>query len=240
MASILTIANDVADDLALVRVATLFDVSPEGDQTSRQLLRALTRVCRHLNSLWSWPALRAEKTFTSIANGAQTASVPSDLLRIIPGTMFDRTNDVRVAGPLSPEEWQERQALGSTLITPAFMVRGKGTASLYLSSPYATGATIAYEYIVNSIGTANDGTTRRADRFTADTDLTYWSDELIHLGMVWAMKHRDGMSDNVEFEAFTLRANDEINLAAIGDVLSLTPSAMSDDLNMAESSWGVS
>jgi hypothetical protein len=236
MASILTIANDVADDLALVRVTTLFDVTDEGDQTSRQLLRSLTRVCRHLISYWNWPAVTAEHTFTSGTSGAaQSSAIPSTLLRVLPMTMYDRTNDVRVEGPLTPSEWQERQAL-TVNIRPAFMTRGR---TLYLSSPHATGATIAYEYVVNSIGTASDGSTRRAERFTTDTDLTYWSDELIHLGMVWAMKHRDGLTNNADFEAFQLRANDEITREAIGDVINMSPRPISDDVYVPEGTWDI-
>lgn len=236
MASILTIANEVADDLALVRVSTLFDVTDEGDQTSRQLLRAITRVCRHLNSYWNWPAVTAEHTFTSVTSGtAQTNAVPTDLLRVLPMTMYDRTNDVRVEGPLTPSEWQERQAL-SVNIRPAFMMRGR---TLYLSSPHATGAGIYYEYVINSVGTATNGTTRRAERFTTDTDLTYWSDELIHLGMVWAMLHRDGLQNNADFEAFQLRANDEITREAIGDVINMSPRPISDDVYVPEANWDI-
>lgn len=238
MGSILTIAQEVAGDVRLVSPADLFDTT---DDTSRALLRALHRVTRHLITYWSWPALHVEKTFTSVTNGAQTASVATDMLRIVPGTIYDRTNHVRILGPLSVNEWQERQAILTQQIKPAYMMRGKGTASLYLSSPYAVGATIAYEYMVNSVGTASDGTTRRAERFTANTDLTYWSDELIHLGMLWATQHRDGMTEGDDYEAFKMLAHDEMAQTAIGDTLSMAPSAV-DDLSgpyVPESSWQI-
>lgn len=229
MSTILAVATEVAIDLGYQAPTTLFGSYDEGDTTDRKLRRALTKTARFLASYWDWPQIRGEHTFTSQANGAQTGAYPADFSRIVKGTMFDRSNNCRVLGPVTSEDWQRRLASSITVGPPIFIERG---SSLLLRTHYATGATIAYEYVSTKLGVNASATAISA--FGADTDVAAWDDELMHLGMVWSILHRDGATSNEDYAAFKNLLDERVNEKASGDVLDMSGGPVLIDPNWPE------
>jgi len=174
------------------------------------MLRAITRTCRQLATRFDWQKLRAEHTFTTAAAAAQTAStpLPTDFLRFVPDSMYNRTTRFRVTGPLTPDEWQGHQAALVTRVYDAFTLRG----NIFLMAPTpAAGETIAYEYITKNIGTDTTLATARS-AFTVDTDVPYLDDELITLGVIWRYRKAEGQDYSEEYREFELRLNDLIKM----------------------------
>ena len=80
------------------------------------------------------------------------------------------------------------KATAATWSYDSFRIRGGS----WLIAPTPTaGQTIAYEYVTSDIGTDATGATPRA-AFTVDTDLTYWDDELMVLGIAMNVLDIDG------------------------------------------------
>ncbi|HXF89593.1 MAG TPA: hypothetical protein VNK48_14655 [Xanthobacteraceae bacterium] len=206
MASILAICSDAADALSLVRPDALIDVTD--DNTAQKLYRAMIATLRQIAARHDWQVLVKEKTFTTSATAEQTGAIASDFLRIIQGTVYNRTRRREVAGPVSAAEWQHIQASLATLVNPAFRIRGN---ALLLTPTPPAGETIAYEYIKNAIGTSADGSVDRAT-FTADTDLVLFDDELVILGTVWRYRKAEGQDYSEEYREFEMRLYDLIKM----------------------------
>lgn len=194
MTTILSLCQDAALELSLSGPGTLFGDSA-GDE-AQKLLRQLTRTCRALAARFDWQKLRREHTFTTVAAEAQTAAtpIPTDFLRLVEGTVWNRTTTWQVVGPLAPIQWQSEKSNGSARTQPAFMIRN----GLWLFMPEATAdETIAYEYITKYIG--YDGSSTERTAFTSDDDVPYFDDEALITGVVWRYRKAEGWDYSEEF-----------------------------------------
>lgn len=185
MANVLSLCQDAAVEVKLTRPSAVIGITTKDE---RLLARALTKTCTQLQDD-NWQKLIREKTFTTVAAETQTDTpLPIDFLRFVNNTIFNRTTRQRVFGPLSDEEWQSMKATAATWSYDSFRIRGGS----WLIAPTPTaGQTIAYEYVTSYIGTDATGATPKA-AFTVDTDLTYWDDELMVLGIAMNVLDIDG------------------------------------------------
>lgn len=228
MTTALELCQQAADELSVTRPS---GINPDSvDPTAQKLRRHLIRTCRQLSGRHDWQVLRREATFTTSGVAAQTDAIPSDFLRFVPGTMFNRTRRTRVLGPLTPEEWQRIQATVYTSVYDQFVQRGN---SILLAGTLGADQTIAYEYITKAIGLDADG--NAIETFTADGDTAYFDDELVILGLVWRYLKAERRDYSEEYREFELRLADVIKmdggrrrLDMGSDVLSDVPPASGD------------
>lgn len=208
MASILDLIEDACDELSLARPNEV--VGNTNDDTATKLIRHLTRTCRQLAARYDWQRLRREKTFTTVALADQTTASwrPSDFMRFVPDSFYNRTKRYRVIGPLTSEEWQGHQATLMTRVYDAYTVRGN---ALLLAPTPAAGQSMAFEYITSNVGTDSTGGTERSS-FTNDTDLAFLDDELLILGMVWRYRRAEGQDYAEDFREYELRVNDLLKM----------------------------
>ncbi len=185
MASVLSLMQDAAIEVKLKAPSAIIGITTP-DETL--LARALVKTCTQLQA-HDWQKLTREKTFTTVAAETQTDTpLPTDFLRFVSNTIFNRTKRLPLGGPLSPQEWQGIKATAQTSSYDYFRLRGGS----WLMSPLpSAGDTIAYEYITKNMGTDSTGVTERAT-FTVDTDLTYFDDELMILGICMNVLDIDG------------------------------------------------
>ena len=185
--SLLTIVTGALGRMGLPTTAT---VVGNTTRTVVEMLALLQQEGRELSRRAAWKVLQRETTFTTVAAAAQTdaAALPSDLDWILPETMFNRTLNRQVDGPLSPGEWQQIQSALVTRVNPAFRIRG---TSLLLSPTPAAGDTIAYEYVTNKWCQSSGGTAQTA--WTADSDTALVDEELHTLGLIWRFKFMKGL-----------------------------------------------
>ncbi len=204
MTTILSLAQDVADELLIRRPAGL--VAETDNDEAQAILRHLTRTCRQLAASYDWTAIQREKTFTTVATAAQTSAIPTDFLRMVQDSVYNRTSNTRVGGPLNAGEWQMRQASLTVNVYDEFMIRN---GEFLITPTPAAGETIAYEYITKYI-CANEGTEKTA--FSDDGDEPYFDDELLILGTIWRYRKAEGTDYAEEKLEYELRKADLIKM----------------------------
>ena len=189
---------------------------------------------RELAKAGDWRVLQAEQTFATVAAASQTNALPSDFARIIDNTFFNRTTARRVYGPISPEEWQERQAFTAASSINAYYMR-RGSTLLFTPTPAAS-QTCAFEYIKNTWCQSSGGTAQSA--WAADADTGVLDENLMALGITWRFLKKKGLGT---WQPAFLHYTDQVNLALAQDKgnprLSMVPRPFALVANVPEGSW---
>jgi len=170
------------------------------DQTAKQMLAFANEAGEELKNVFDWQALRREATFTTVAAETQTtlSSIASDLDRIVPETVFDRTARLPLFGPYPPAQWQK---LKSTLVAAVRSVWTLRNNTILMHPTPAAGSTIALEYITTKWALAVDGTTGKT-AFTVDTDTSIVGEELTILSVIWRFKKAKGLDYDEDFRSY--------------------------------------
>ena len=188
--SLLTITQDVMVEVGLSRPAAAISSTDPGvvatismiNQTGLELMRR-----------FEWQALQTEKTFTSVAQASQTSAVPTDFDRFVNESFWNRTQKRQVAGPLTPQQWQSRQASSIGGITDFYRMRG---SAILIDPVPSAGNTMAYEYISKYWV----GGTKVA--MTADSDTSLIDENLLKLGAIWRYLKSRNMDYSEEYRTF--------------------------------------
>jgi hypothetical protein len=187
--TLLSIVRGACARLNLPRPSVVYTST---DASVIQILELAQQHGKELARRAAWKALTAEKTFTTTAAAAQVSSLADDLDWIIPETMFNRSTNRRVIGPMTPDEWQMIQSSLTSRVDPAFRIRG--TSLLFSPTPSA-GQTVGYEYVTKNWCQSSGGTAQASWAADADTPLL---DEQLHIsGLVWRFRQAKGL----DFEA---------------------------------------
>lgn len=144
--SLLTIIQAAANEIGIDSPSSVIGNT---DATVMQLLAFLKHEGLELRSMYAWPELTKEHTFT-LATSTASYALPTDFDWQIARTHWDRTNKRELNGPLSPQEWQFRKSgLVTSSIVKNFRVKGS-TDTQFSIDPTPTsddnGATMAFEY----------------------------------------------------------------------------------------------
>lgn len=171
-------------------------------------------------------------------NFAQTNyPLPSDWLKQIPQTEWDRTNRWPLMGPKSPQEWQSYKS-GIVYAGPRERFRILGGA-VTISPPPPNGLLFAYEYISSAWVIDASGT--RKQTYSADTDTCVFDDSLMVSGLKMRFKQAKGLDFTAEAAEYgqllnALKAQDKS-----APKLSLSPFYGNPLLgyeNIPDGSWG--
>lgn len=195
----LTIVQEAAAWLALPIPSALFAAT---DTQTIQLRNLLNEEGSELVT-WpqhDWTKLIRQKTFTTAATEIQSSAVASDFGRFCDQSMWDRTQDRPVWGPMSPQQWQQEKA-GPTFTSMYYGFRIRGNDFLMTPTPTA-GDTIAYEYISNLYVYANGDTTPTKSAFSADTDTCIFDETLVARGVRWRFLRAKGLSYEQEYASW--------------------------------------
>jgi hypothetical protein len=142
------------------------------------------------------PALSSGTVDTQFAQ--YLYNLPSDWLKQIPQTEWDRTNRWPLMGPQSAQDWQ---SFKSGIVYAGPRERFRILENQIAVNPLPpNGLTFAFEYISNAWVRSSTGTPQTS--FTADTDTCIFSDSLMVTGLKaqWkAAKGLDGTFDLGEF-----------------------------------------
>jgi hypothetical protein len=169
--------------------------------------------------------------------GQSDYSLPSDFLRLVDNTLWDRSRFWSMRGPQSPQQWQlyKSSVIGRATIQRRFRFRSiNGVQSFSIDPvPLDNGSALVFEYVSSSWCQSSGGTPQTS--WLADTDTGIVDEYLLQLGIRWRMLRRLGMAYDVEmseYETQVLKAMANDGGAAI---LNLTPS---DGLTLL-SPWNV-
>ena len=196
--SLLTIVQAVSDRVGLVRPSAVIGSS---DAQVRNLLGLVQQEGRDLAARYNWSALIKEKTFTATATAAQSSAIPTDFDRFVNGSMWNRTRDNYIQGPLSAQDWQAIQATVAPSIIEAFRVRG---SSLLITPTPTAGDSYAYEYVSTFWAGVAASTEPGLVEFTADNDNGYIKEELLTLGTVWRFQKARGLDYGESMQSYEI------------------------------------
>lgn len=148
----------------------------------------------------AWTKLTKEQTFTTVAASIQTNAVAADFARFLDGSIWDRTTDRPVFGPISAQQWQQEKA-GPTFTSMYYAFRVRGNDFLMTPTPTA-GDTIAYEYVSSFYVYASGGTTPTKSSFTVDTDTSAFDETLMSRGLRWRFLRAKGLDYAQEYQSW--------------------------------------
>lgn len=202
MATLLEMCQDIADDLSIDRPVSV--VANTDDPDAMLLLTIARMEGRSLSWRAHWDVLIREQTFTTTAAAVQANAIPSDFSRIIPETVFNRTQRRELYGPVGAQEWQQIQAGLIIAIDPCYRRRA---GDLLISPTPAAGETIAFEYITTHW--CEDATGTGQTTFAADSDVPRLDSEIFKAGMIWRWRKRKGLpfeDERLDYERMVVEA----------------------------------
>ena len=193
--SLLTIVADACDRVGVPAPTSVISSS---DNTIKQMRALCNQEVKDLGRAHSWQVLQREYTWIATAEEEQV-NIRTDVMdfdRFMPYTMFNRTRNRIVSGPLTPSEWQDLKSRSATVVYDAF--RERANKLLFMPTPTA-GQEYVFEYV--SCYTVSDaGSAETKIKFTADGDYPLVDEELVTLGLIWRWYRAKGLDYS---EAFT-------------------------------------
>lgn len=135
------IINAAAKELGLGAAADPYSSS---DVNFQQLTQMLDSVGTELLDHYEWEHLKREHTFTTVLNQSEY-DLPADFLSLYEQTAWNRTQQLPLIGPISPEVWQTMVATATAQVSQIYRVR---TNQIWIGPPgnIPAAETIAFEY----------------------------------------------------------------------------------------------
>lgn len=197
----MTLLTIVQDASVLAGLPKPSYVVASNDPGTVAIFAMVNQIGRELMRKHTWQALQTEKTFTTLAQAEQTGAIEADFDRFINETMFNRTQNRRVYGPLSAQEWQQRQAGSFAGVTDYYRQRGD---AIIMSPTPTAGDTVAYEYISKFWVTGDKVA------MTADADTAILDENLLTLGATWRYLKSKGMDYAEDFRTYEIEVANAI------------------------------
>ena len=199
--TVLEIGNVAAAEAGLPQQTSLVGNS---DQNAVRILRAVIEGASRSYKGQDWVSIQSQHNFTTDASAAY--DLPTDFDRFINLTIWDRTNDRQVVGPVGPVEWQRLQArlAGLTGLEKFGRIVGNadGVKELWLYPDTDTGSDIYFEYISTKYIVDESGTDRKA-AITKDGDTFLFDDDVVESATTWRLLRMLGLNysdERIEFE----------------------------------------
>lgn len=152
--------------------------------------------------LHDWTKLMKETSFSTVATNVQPGAVPSDFGKFCDDSMWDRTTDRPLWGPISPQQWQQELA-GPTFTTMYYAFRIRGADFLMTPVP-VVGDQIFYEYVSNQyvFSAAGSPTAPNQSAFQADGDTSIFDETLMARGLRWCFLRAKGLDYAQEYQTW--------------------------------------
>lgn len=197
-------------------------VMGSSDTQVTQIRALLEKEGIDLRKRGAWEGITFEATHTTIAaedQGAMTTIAGAGFDYIKNQTIWDRTDDLPVLGPLSPQDWQMLKGMATT--SPRYQFRIRGGKLLVNPTPTA-GHTWAFEFVSKFWITATGGTAPTKRFFTVDTDEVALPDEIVTLGLEWRWKASKGLDYAEDFRSYEIMVKDALGRDGGKPVLSMS------------------
>lgn len=179
------------------------------DAQAQQFVDLLQEVADDIARDYDWQLLAKTQSFLTTATEEQVGVIPSDFDRYLPDTMFDRTINRKMIGPIPPREYQEFKSYPVYgFVYPYFRIVGNNI--LLLPTPSA-GNTVVFEY--QSKNWARSIGNNEQPEFLADTDTPILPDHLYWRGLVYRWKQAQGFDYQAELASFEKNLKQELSRA---------------------------
>lgn len=212
--SLLSVCQDALKEIGGFEVPT--SIVGNVNETAVRVFAIANRSLKETAKRLNWPDLIVRATLTTAASTEEYA-LPSDFKSFINETMWDDTNDRRVLGPLSAEEWeflQNSDAADSSIESyfRIFKSTSDNNRAVYLYPTPDSVRTVRYEYRSSGL-TETSGGTLQSDKYVADTDVALIDEDIILLGIKWRFLKSHGLPYAEEFRDYEMAIEDGANAA---------------------------
>lgn len=176
------LVNTVLPEIGFPTLATVVSNS---NQTARLALAMANREGRSL-AKHDWRALIKRNVITT-ASSADSYSLPSDFSRFIHDTEWNASDQLRMSGPTSDDEWQaDLSGLTVVSVNDRFQLRADGATTRLFVRPVPTSSVNLSFFYASDTWCRSDGGQRQAE-FVADDDVLLLDDFVFELGLKWRM-----------------------------------------------------
>lgn len=175
-----------------------------------QIRALLEKEGIELRARGAWEGITFEVTHTTVAaenQGAMTTIAGAGFSYIKNNTIWDRSENLPVIGPLNAQQWQMLK--GSVSTSPRFQFRIRGGNLIANPTPPA-GNTWAFEYVSKFWIAATGSTTATKRFFTVDSDVVMLPDDIVTLGLEWRWKAAKGLEYAEDFRSYELMVKDAV------------------------------
>lgn len=213
--TLLSVVQDACSEIGLSEPSTVISNT---DPTVMQLLALANRGGKALAQRFPWEESIREFTHTALA-----AELQGTVESIMPGfnwlvyeSLWNRTLQNPVEGPLYPDEWQYLKASSVTGPYSQFRIRQK---NLYMIPAPTAGDSVAGEY--HSRYWCQSSGSAAQERWAADDDTGLLSEDLLTLDLVWRWnraKRLDYAEEKMEFE---IQVNNAMSRSGASRVMNL-------------------
>lgn len=168
-----------------------------------QLLALANEDGEELAARYNWQALTREATFTTIATEIQgsMADIAPGFKFVLNDTIWNRSLQRPVYGPLSSQQWQQAKAWVSPGPYNSFKIEGGNIR--FIPEP-AAGQSCYFQYVTSN------WTEQGNPEFLDDTDTALLDENLLKKGVVWRWKKSKGLIWQPDHEEYERAVKDAI------------------------------
>lgn len=196
--SLLSIIQNTADRIGITRPSAVVSST---DQQVRQLFGFAVEEGRSLAKRGDWEALTQEWTFITVGQAEQTNQpIPPDFEAMLPDSVFNRTSQRKVIGPITPQQWQIIKA--QPTVGMVYLSFRRRNGALLITPDPTAGEVIAYEYLSKYWARNSAGAAKAT--FTSDDDETYLDEELMIQGIRWRWKAAKGLDYGEDMRTYEI------------------------------------
>lgn len=226
----LSIIQDATGRMSLQQPSAIFSST---DSQVIQLRTLLNESGKKLNRMFDWQVLTKETSFTTVAAETQTGAVPEDFDHYINESMFNRTSNRKVYGPMTPSEWQKyKSGFSAYTFNPFFRLRG---GNIIITPTPTAGESVYYEYISKYWCESEGGTEKSA--MTADTDVALIDEELLTKDLIWRFLKAKGLDYSEAFIDFQVEATNLFGKEPAKIINMSNDSSVYMGVNVPEGNW---
>ena len=173
------------------------------NRTATQMLNLAQREGRVLSRRFDWQALTIRKTFTTTVAEIQTGAIPADFRHFKNLTWWDDTNQWKLRGPATANQWQILKS-GISAAAAQKWVRRRGNDLLLWPAPTVTTDTISYEYVSKYWVDTDADDAGDSASWVADDDTALLDEELMQMGLVWRFLKSKGLPYEEEYNEYEI------------------------------------
>jgi hypothetical protein len=195
-AALLQILSNAAAECSVTRPETVIN---NADEDVRRLLQMSRKGGRQMVKMADWTVLQRLHTITTdSANTTGEYALPDDYGRLLGETVWDRSGQRPMAGPVNPQEWQNLKSsgFGGSNIYEKFRIYRASTGvgrSVYIHPvPTVSAETRAFEYI-SKHWCVNEDLVTTQDDWVADSDVAILDQDLLTLDLIVRFKRSIGL-----------------------------------------------
>jgi len=185
--TLLTIAQNILRETKSAVIPTTI-IGNTAENSAVQVLVALRKAIVDVARAEDWQELQKEHTFDSVAS-TEGYALPTDYSEITDNTFWNTTDNYKVTGPETPEEWRrlKNSTASGGIGYDFFRIRSNET----LIFPVPSGVkSYIYEYITNLIVDSSGGTGQT--NWLADSDVPNVDSYLVQLNGTWRLLKTQG------------------------------------------------